>query len=104
MLYIETMRILCAWLGRTDIRAVNEEQGVGLGPVAQAVIYKSFDLLVLLNNYPESEVTTYLTWLKSKTPTQVNLHIAPLTSPTDFREIYVAAVTALKATTSEYGA
>jgi len=95
--------ILCAWLGNTDLRAVAEENIVGLGPVAQAVIARDFDLLVLLCNYPESRAGNYLSWLNDKKTIASDLHFISLSSPTDFGEIYQAAIATLKAIQSEYG-
>jgi DNA-binding NtrC family response regulator len=96
-------KVLCAWLGNTDLRAVGEENLVGLGPVAQAVIARDFDLLVLLSNYPESRVGNYLSWLNGKKAITSNLHFISLSSPTDFGEIYQAAIATIKAIKSEHG-
>jgi transcriptional regulator with GAF, ATPase, and Fis domain len=95
--------ILCAWLGNTDLRAVTEEQIVGLGPVAQGVIARSFDRLVLLSNHPKTVVDDYLTWLNHKKPIPSELHFFNLTSPTNFGEIYHAVVTTLEALKREHG-
>ena len=96
-------KVLCAWLGNTDLRAVAEENIVGLGPVAQAVIARDFDLLVLLSNYPESRVGNYLSWLNGKKAITSNLHFINLSSPTDFGEIYQAAIATIKTIKSEHG-
>jgi DNA-binding NtrC family response regulator len=96
------VKMLAAWIGRTDLRAPRESTEVGDGPIAQAVATLVFDELLLLSNYPQSEVEEYLEWLRSRTVAQIMLSHEPLSSPTDFGEIYQAAVRALKGTTSAH--
>ena len=96
-------KVLCAWLGNTDLRAVAEENIVGLGPIAQAVIARDFDLLVLLSNYPESRVGNYLSWLNGKKAITSNLRFISLSSPTDFGEIYQTAIATIKTIKIEHG-
>lgn len=96
-------KVLCAWLGRTDLRAVTEEVTVGLGPVAQAVIDRPFELLVLLCNYPQSDADVYHSWLQQKKTIPSKIHFVDLSSPTDFGEIYQAAVAVLQGLKGEYG-
>jgi hypothetical protein len=55
--------ILISWIGRTDLRAVTEGDSVGLGPIVQAIRAVSFDQVLLLNNFPATEVKPYLRWL-----------------------------------------
>ena len=84
-----------AWIGRTDIRAITEPEAVGLGPIAQAVTTYDFARIRLLSNYPEDESSNYVHWLGQRASAAIDLHHAELTSPTDFGEIYHAAVSAV---------
>jgi hypothetical protein len=85
-------RILVSWVGRIDLRAVEESDSIGLGPIAQAVDAAAYDDIVLISDYPEQDVTSYLGWLATRTLTKITPHVARLTSPTNFAEIYEAAV------------
>lgn len=96
-------KYLCAWLGKTDLRAVKEEI-VGLGPIAQAVTARTFDYLIILSNYQKDEVDGYLAWLRSQKDIPVTVQFVQLTSPTDFGEIYQAARSALDGIRSQDGA
>jgi DNA-binding NtrC family response regulator len=89
--------VLLAWIGNTDLRAPEHEAEVGLGPIAQAVEDRSFAELWLLANHALAEVQPYLEWLKARTPAPVFLRPEPLSSPTDFGEIYEASVRACEA-------
>jgi DNA-binding NtrC family response regulator len=96
-------KILFAWLGNTDLRAVDDEKFIGIGPIAQAVVAREFDRLVLLSNHSHSDVARYLSWLTGKKSTPCTTHFYQLSSPMDFGEIYQAAVVALQSTIAEYG-
>jgi DNA-binding NtrC family response regulator len=85
-------KVLVAWLGRTDLRAPTEGPVVGLGPIAQALDARPFDEAFLLSDYDESLVTPYLSWLQGRTKTRVEVVPERLTGPTNFGEIYEAAV------------
>jgi len=92
-----------AWVGRTDLRAASEDGQVGLGPIAQAIDSLNFSHVYLLNNYPDDEIPSYISWLQSRTPVPISLHNAILTSPTDFGEIYTAAVAVVEQAIRERG-
>jgi transcriptional regulator with PAS, ATPase and Fis domain len=96
-------KILVSWIGRTDIRAVTEGDSVGFGPIAQALRSISFDQIVLLNNFPEAEVKTYIKWLHGIIKVPVSTNQTPLTSPTNFAEIYEAASGVVEKCYAEYG-
>lgn len=96
-------KYLLAWLGNTDLRAVREENQIGLGPVAQAVMARTFDHLILLNNYPTVDVEGYLEWLRTKKDILVTVRSIQLTSPTDFGEIYQAVRATLDDVRSQHG-
>jgi hypothetical protein len=84
--------ILVAWIGLTDLRALTDPDGVGLGPIGQAVDSLPFDRVDLLSNFPDAaQNAAYLEWLRRRTRAEVHLHSVTLTSPTAFGEIYTAA-------------
>jgi len=91
-------RIFVSWIGWTDLRAVEESDIIGLGPIAQAVDAAGYDDIVLISDYPEQDVSRYLGWLALRTPTKITLHAARLTNPTNFCEIYEAAVATIAET------
>ena len=79
---------LISWLGRTDLRAVDETVQVGLGPIAQALQTSRFARLDLLCDYSPEEAAPYLAWLQTQAPTPVTPHYVTLDNPTDFGAIY----------------
>jgi DNA-binding NtrC family response regulator len=85
-------RVLVSWVGRTDLRAPNEAAVVGLGPIAQALAALPFDEAYLLSDYPEAETTPYLAWLHGRTKVKLHVLAERLTGPTNFGDIYQAAV------------
>jgi DNA-binding NtrC family response regulator len=85
-------KLLVAWVGRTDLRAPAETETVGLGPIAQALDARPFDELWLLADYPKDEVAAYVKWLRSRTSTRIEVLPERLTGPTEFGEIYEAAI------------
>lgn len=88
-------KILLCWLGRTDIRA-SEGEDVGAGPIAQAVSKYDYSAVHVLSNYPDEEAYAYMNWLQAQTDAKVSVQLKPLTSPTNFEEIYIAARGVLK--------
>ncbi len=86
--------MLVAWLGVTDLRAPLEGAAVGLGPIAQGIDARTFDEVFLLSDFPPSRVTPYITWLSARTKTRLRVVPEKLTGPTNFGEIYEAAVRA----------
>jgi len=84
--------ILAAWVGSTDLRARTEGETVGLGPIAQALDSRRFDEVVLLSNYGKVQEEAYLRWLAARTTTCIRLEHLTLSGPTEFGEIYSAAV------------
>jgi DNA-binding NtrC family response regulator len=85
-------KILVAWVGRTDLRAPTEGKAVGVGPIAQALDARAFNELFLLSDYDEQVVGPYVKWLKPRTRTRIEVLHEPLSGPTQFGEIYEAAV------------
>src|SRR5437764_1481683 len=89
-------RILMAWIGNTDLRAPLENEIVGLGPIAQALDARPFDEAVLLSNYDVRRVAIYVKWLRGRTSVPLDLLDVNLSGPTQFGEIYEAAVSAVE--------
>jgi len=89
-------KILFAWIGKTDLRASQEEPDIGLGPICQAVTKRSFSHIILLSNYNKEEENHYIKWLKGRSSATINKYHVELTSPTDFKDIYTAAINTIK--------
>ena len=87
--------VLVAWIGATDLRAPTEESAVGVGPIAQGVAARTFDDVVLLSNYAKSDVGPYVKWLTTRTRSPIKVEHRRLSGPTEFGEIYEAAVVVL---------
>jgi transcriptional regulator with PAS, ATPase and Fis domain len=96
-------KILFCWLGSTDLRAASGEVDVGLGPVAQAVGMEQYDEIVLLSNWDTLSGKSYVEWLSQKTPSRIILQQVPLSSPTNFGEIYRATSTIISEKIQENG-
>ena len=94
-------KVLVSWVGRTDLRARTEEEAVGIGPIAQALDAREFDRIILLHDYPEAEVKPFAAWLQARTSAEINLHYEPLSGPTNFSEIYKAAIRSISTALGE---
>jgi DNA-binding NtrC family response regulator len=90
------MRALLAWIGNTDLRACDESK-TGDGPIARAVVAREFDRIYLLSNYSKEKTRPFVKWLAGQVTAEVQPLFAPLSSPTNFGEIYEAAVKACEA-------
>ena len=97
------MNILVSWLGQTDLNAAAGDERAGLGPVGQAVTERSFDLVVLLSNYPKPESANYVTWIEGHTKAAVELNLVELSGPTHFGEIYQAVTRTVSALLAKHG-
>jgi len=95
--------ILFCWLGATDLKAASGDTNVGLGPVAQAVQTRPYTEVVLLNNWEKDNAENYVAWLQQKTPSYITLQHIPLSSPTNFGEIYQTASTTISEKIQEHG-
>lgn len=82
--------ILVSWIGGTDLRAADGDAAAGLGPIGQAIAAERYERIDLLCNYEKSEGERYVGWLKGRANCEINAHYYRLTSPINFREIYVA--------------
>ncbi len=86
-----------SWIGATDLRAPTETDTVGIGPIAQALEGRSFDEVYLVSDYPSTRVKPYLEWLETRTTVKVTIIEEKLSGPTNFGEIYEAAVRSCEA-------
>ena len=90
------MAILLAWLGNTDLRASDAQDSAEQGPILNAADALTFQAVHLLSNHPESKARPYVNWLQRKSGLEVHLHSLPLSSPTNYEDIYRAAVAVIE--------
>ena len=88
--------LLFSWIGFTDLKSARGEINLGIGPIAQAVSEGSFQEIILIYDIAELDCKYYVNWLKTFTPAQIRTKKAHLSSPTNFGDIYEAAVAAIK--------
>jgi transcriptional regulator with PAS, ATPase and Fis domain len=79
-------------VGKTDLKAPAESEAVGIGPIAQALDARPFDSVTLLSDYSEKVVSPYVKWLGARATARVEVAHEKLSGPTQFGEIYQAAV------------
>jgi len=96
-------QILFCWLGTTDLNAASGNEDVGLGPIAQAAVARQYEEVVLLSNWRKSKSEKYVAWLQRKAASRVTIYHTPLSSPTNFVEIYQAATEVLSEKIEEHG-
>ncbi len=96
-------KILITWIGRADLRAPLDDPVVGIGPVAQALGAREFDAAVLISDWAENVSSPFLEWLRPWTGADVTVRHEPLSGPTEFGEIYEAAVRVVSETLARYG-
>lgn len=97
------IKVLFAWIGKTDLRASKGELGDELGPIGYAVTKRTFSHVALISNYSREEEKYFIDWLKGKTLAEIIQYHVELTSPTDFKEIYEAAVHAINGVKKKLG-
>ncbi len=90
------MKTLISWIGNTDLKAVDGIENVVDGPIMQAVNWESFDQIVLLSNHEKNKANRYVDWLKNRCSGEVILHLANLSGPTEFGEIYQTVVAIIR--------
>lgn len=88
-------KILVAWIGRTDLKAGRGDAAVGLGPICQAAQAYPYSSIHLLSDFDPGEAKSFLKWLEGKVSAKIQLHLAKLSSPTNFGEIYQRVVSVL---------
>ncbi|SMP77897.1 regulatory protein, Fis family [Desulfonatronum zhilinae] len=70
--------------------------------MAQALEWERFDRLILLNNYPVSQVEAYQSWLGAGRPELIlDMRQVRLSGPTCYSEIYQAALSVLQDVTGK---
>ncbi len=94
---------LLSWIGNTDLRAPEGSDEVGVGPIAQALRSREFDETRLITDYEIGRVQPYIDWLRARTKTRVQVTHESLSGPTQFGEIYEAAVRTCEAAVKEVG-
>ena len=97
-------KILLCWLGMTDLNAASGITDAGLGPVAQAVEIFVYREVVLLNNWEKPTAENYVSWLQKKTSSKISIQHINLSGPTNFGEIYQAALKTISEKMNQYGA
>ncbi len=95
--------ILISWIGATDLKACEQGDKDGPGPIANAVTTQAYKEVALLSDYPEGRTRPFLEWLQKKTASPVTIRQVKLTDPTDFEEIYQAATAHVRAKQKEFG-
>jgi DNA-binding NtrC family response regulator len=83
---------LVSWIGATDLRAPTDADAVGVGPIAQALDGRAFDEVYLATDYPAIRVEPYLAWLRNRSSAKITVLEEKLSGPTNFGEIYEAAI------------
>ena len=87
-------QILISWIGHADLRAPRENATVGIGPLAQALETRTFNTAFLLTDHGD-EALCYVRWLETRrSEAEIHLLQEQLTGPTEFGEVYTAAVRA----------
>lgn len=95
------MKILACWIGRTDLQAAAGMESAGAGPIAQTVTAARYDRILLLSDFDKAEASNYCAWLRKHSDAGVQLKTHKLSSPTNFGEIYEAAVSELTRVTQD---
>lgn len=88
-------KVLVGWVGAADLDAAKLMANAGIGPIAQALETVPCDEATLLVNWPKSQAEPYLEWLRTRTSTKLNPRFVQLSSPTNYGEIWEAAIKVL---------
>ena len=92
-----------SWIGATDLRATTENEEVGNGPIAKAVMVHDYSAVVLISNYPQKKTELFIQWLQPKISGKIFIRYACLSSPTDFEDIFQSASGALNFAKKKFG-
>lgn len=99
------IKLLISWIGTTDLRAADGNMNAGLGPIGQAAMARKYDKIALLSNFAKTENDAYVQWLSKKEGAgAIALHPITLSSPTNYGEIYSAAVNIVSLLIQKHGA
>jgi DNA-binding NtrC family response regulator len=96
-------KILISWIGKTDLRAVEESAIIGLGPIAQAVETTPFSQITLISDFPEHDSELFINWLQHIKKIPILLKSVKLSSPTHFGEICEAVTGVIKDIRTQLG-
>lgn len=88
-------QLLFAWIGNTELRAARGELGESLGPIGQVVKHRLYSEIHLLSDHESKVETLFCKWLAKQTTAPIKIHSARLSGPTEFGEIYEAALSVL---------
>ena len=87
-------RVMVSWIGYTDLDAAAGKEGIGAGPVAQALSKREYDEVVFISDHKKERAGLYLEWLaeqpKLGSPA-IRVEYRELTGPMNFGEIYQIA-------------
>src|SRR5262245_36522456 len=97
------MKILLAWIGKTDLNAAAGVPEAGSGPICAAVTQTRYDRVILLNNYLAKDGASYVKWLRQQTDSEIGQQHVSMKSPTNFEEIYKAAVQTIEQARKKLG-
>src|SRR5689334_4651327 len=95
--------VLLAWIGMTDLKAARGELGDSLGPIGQAVKTRAFSVVHLLSDHDRRDDASFSTWLAHQTSVSPTIHKFKLSSPTEFGEIYEAALSVIQRAKEQLG-
>jgi transcriptional regulator of acetoin/glycerol metabolism len=95
------MKILLAWIGNSDRRAVQSEKPGDKSPILEAMRVFAYDAVQLISTFSESETDDYIEWVKQCTQIKISVCHVQLTSPTNHEEIYRAAIQVIKSVQEE---
>jgi len=96
-------RVLISWIGKTDLNASQDIGNAGIGPIAQALSNRPFDVVVLLNDYPKQDGKAYLKWVEQFSQGLIELQQVKLTSPVHFADIYQVVTECVREVLEKYG-
>lgn len=97
------MQVLLAWIGNADLAAVEGSLDKGVGPIAQALNTGWFTDAVFLDDHPQGRTAAWQAWVQGGSTTTIAVRAAPLSGPTEFGEIYLAATSAIAAVRAQHG-
>jgi hypothetical protein len=77
------MKALICWIGKTDLDASEGIGSAGIGPIAQAVAWRNFDLVMLLSDWSKAKTAKYRAWLVGRSSSgKIETHQCPLMGTT----------------------
>ncbi len=89
------MRYLFAWIGIADLKSTGAAAGDSVGPIAQALDTGWFDAAVLLDDHGAAKSGPWRAWIANRFQGALSVCDVALAGPTDFGDIYRAAVAAV---------